>query len=504
MSLKSNSLSRYQAVLENIDEDRLEEDQVTEPTEENLAAAETARRELEETDSIIETELLSESEEVAENDAFADTIENSIEQSEALEALHDEMVAYYNKYGSISKNHAQTYQVAMESITNNLGVTRKVHFSVEDMASKNDATVRRQFSLEMQHTDNIIKTIWDAIVRFFKKIKAWFKKNLSMTAMYKRSMEKARDVLQNEGFKRPETVSEGLANRFASKLMGGEHNFADSAVKSSAGFVEYMTRGKFTDFLNHFLNWAKKVSSETKSALLSTFNITSGVDQGQYTDFAGSGSISPFRWLKNGLEGLYYNPVSDEQREMVLGSGDKHWFSANREIDARSPIMPGGKCIVVIGVNNRVKTKWFGANENITNVFIKLIQNKVDTKDSVKFFNKFAPKNQTEALATINASISVIDLLHTAMNNFDLTSEKIDNILDMVDTGKTPAAGSDKMSGFIAQNARLIQSVITQATTTFNNTFTYVRGTVNDLVKFVMAVHEEGKKVVKEVEKPKA
>lgn len=118
-----------------------------------------------------ETSLLETAEAGAEVTGTLDDIESAQADSDSLGAIAETMEAT-EETGGLDPVAAEVAEVAVESICNRLGVTRR-KYALESFSSKDKRVGATRYAVE--EIKDVLKRIWDAIVAAFGKVKEFLK-----------------------------------------------------------------------------------------------------------------------------------------------------------------------------------------------------------------------------------------------------------------------------------------------------------------------------------------
>ena len=118
-----------------------------------------------------ETSLLETAEAGAEVTGTLDDIESAQADGDSLGAIAETMEAT-EETGGLDPVAAEVAEVAVESICNRLGVTRR-KYALESFSSKDKRVAATRYAVE--EIKDVLKRIWDAIVAAFGKVKEFLK-----------------------------------------------------------------------------------------------------------------------------------------------------------------------------------------------------------------------------------------------------------------------------------------------------------------------------------------
>jgi hypothetical protein len=106
-------------------------------------------------------------------DAELQNIDDGVQASDELEA-HQDIMEGSLENGGMDETAAQVVEVAIESIRNRLGMSRKMTMpALESFGAKSNRVQATR--LAMEELPKFLKTIWDAIKNAFKKVSDWIK-----------------------------------------------------------------------------------------------------------------------------------------------------------------------------------------------------------------------------------------------------------------------------------------------------------------------------------------
>lgn len=140
-------------------------------------------------------------------DAELQNIDDGVQASDELEA-HQDIMEGSLENGGMDETAAQVVEVAIESIRNRLGMSRKMTMpALESFGAKGNRVQATR--LAMEELPKFLKTIWDAIVKAYENVTNWIKsfwiKLTDSTQALKQRVQKLSQAVVNVKNKESET-----------------------------------------------------------------------------------------------------------------------------------------------------------------------------------------------------------------------------------------------------------------------------------------------------------
>ena len=206
-----------------------------------------------------ETSLLETAEAGAEVTGTLDDIESAQADGDSLGAIADTMEAT-EETGGLDPVAAQVAEVAVESICNRLGVTRR-KYAMESFGSKDKRVAATRYAVE--EIKDVLKRIWDAIVAAFGKVKEFLKNFFKALIDSNEKLAQRADALANKATNVKGTPKEKeiAAGGFGKALSYGGAFKKAAVISEIAGMPAWLNSGAST---------ATKDSSSDLSSSLKT------------------------------------------------------------------------------------------------------------------------------------------------------------------------------------------------------------------------------------------
>ena len=186
-----------------------------------------------------ETSLLETAEAGAEVTGTLDDIESAQADGDSLGAIAETMEAT-EETGGLDPVAAEVAEVAVESICNRLGVTRR-KYALESFSSKDKRVAATRYAVE--EIKDVLKRIWDAIVAAFGKVKEFLKNFFKALFDSNEKLAQRADALVNKATnaKGAPKEKEIAAGGFGKALATGGAFKKASVIESLAGMPAWLT-----------------------------------------------------------------------------------------------------------------------------------------------------------------------------------------------------------------------------------------------------------------------
>ena len=236
-----------------------------------------------------ETSLLETAEAGAEVTGTLDDIESAQADSDSLGAIAETMEAT-EETGGLDPVAAEVAEVAVESICNRLGVTRR-KYALESFSSKDKRVAATRYAVE--EIKDVLKRIWDAIVAAFGKVKEFLKNFFKALFDSNEKLAQRADALVNKATnaKGAPKEKEIAAGGFGKALATGGAFKKASVIESLAGMPAWLTstmasttqKPSFADKLKEMIADQKAFDSYQLAAFKETGFKASGSEGGLAT-----------------------------------------------------------------------------------------------------------------------------------------------------------------------------------------------------------------------------
>ena len=186
-----------------------------------------------------ETSLLETAEAGAEVTGTLDDIESAQADSDSLGAIAETMEAT-EETGGLDPVAAEVAEVAVESICNRLGVTRR-KYALESFSSKDKRVAATRYAVE--EIKDVLKRIWDAIVAAFGKVKEFLKNFFKALIDSNEKLAQRADALVNKATnaKGAPKEKEIAAGGFGKALATGGTFKKAAVIEALAGMPAWLT-----------------------------------------------------------------------------------------------------------------------------------------------------------------------------------------------------------------------------------------------------------------------
>jgi hypothetical protein len=186
-----------------------------------------------------ETSLLETAEAGAEVTGTLDDIESAQADGDSLGAIAETMEAT-EETGGLDPVAAEVAEVAVESICNRLGVTRR-KYALESFSSKDKRVAATRYAVE--EIKDVLKRIWDAIVAAFGKVKEFLKNFFKALFDSNEKLAQRADALVNKATnaKGAPKEKEIAAGGFGKALATGGTFKKAAVIEALAGMPAWLT-----------------------------------------------------------------------------------------------------------------------------------------------------------------------------------------------------------------------------------------------------------------------
>ena len=186
-----------------------------------------------------ETSLLETAEAGAEVTGTLDDIESAQADGDSLGAIAETMEAT-EETGGLDPVAAEVAEVAVESICNRLGVTRR-KYALESFSSKDKRVAATRYAVE--EIKDVLKRIWDAIVAAFGKVKEFLKNFFKALIDSNEKLAQRADALVNKATnaKGAPKEKEIAAGGFGKALATGGTFKKATVIEALAGMPAWLT-----------------------------------------------------------------------------------------------------------------------------------------------------------------------------------------------------------------------------------------------------------------------
>ena len=186
-----------------------------------------------------ETSLLETAEAGAEVTGTLDDIESAQADSDSLGAIAETMEAT-EETGGLDPVAAEVAEVAVESICNRLGVTRR-KYALESFGSKDKRVAATRYAVE--EIKGVLNRIWDAIVAAFGKVKEFLKNFFKALFDSNEKLAQRADALVNKATnaKGAPKEKEIAAGGFGKALATGGTFKKAAVIEALAGMPAWLT-----------------------------------------------------------------------------------------------------------------------------------------------------------------------------------------------------------------------------------------------------------------------
>ena len=236
-----------------------------------------------------ETSLLETAEAGAEVTGTLDDIESAQADGDSLGAIAETMEAT-EETGGLDPVAAEVAEVAVESICNRLGVTRR-KYALESFSSKDKRVAATRYAVE--EIKDVLKRIWDAIVAAFGKVKEFLKNFFKALIDANEKLAQRADALVNKATnaKGSPKEKEISAGGFGKALATGGTFKKANVIGALAGMPAWLTttvasttqKPSFADKLKEMIADQKAFDSYQLAAFKETGFKASGSEGGMAT-----------------------------------------------------------------------------------------------------------------------------------------------------------------------------------------------------------------------------